>query len=149
MRVLIDGDACPNKKEIKQLCEQYGFKMIVFIDYAHQISDDYQCVICDIGKDSVDQAIVENVLPGDLVITQDYGLASLVLLKEAKVLHPTGKMINEDNISNLLMSRYLGHQERKRSHHIKGPKKRTQKDQDIFLRQVEKLLIYELFKEDV
>ena len=99
--------------EIKQLCQQYGFEMIVFIDYAHQISDDYQCVICDIGKDSVDQAIVENVLPGDLVISQDYGLASLVLLKDAKVLHPTGKMINEDNISNLLMSRYLGHQKEK------------------------------------
>lgn len=62
------------------------------------------------------------------------------LLKEALVLHVSGKRISEDNINNLLMSRYLGHISRKQNKHVKGPKKRNQKTSHYFLRELEKYL---------
>ena len=113
MRVLIDGDACPNKREIKQLLDRYQIRMIVFVDYAHLLNEDlYEVRHCEVGKDSVDMRIVNEVKAGDLVITQDYGLASLVLSKNAKVLHVSGMRIDQENIDGLLLKRYEGYKQR-------------------------------------
>ena len=128
MRLLIDGDACPNRKEVIELALHYEIETFLFIDFAHDIEDERICIVrCEVGKDSVDQMILSYIQAGDLLISQDYGLASLALLKEALVLHVSGKRISEDNINNLLMSRYLGHISRKQNNHVKGPKKRNQK----------------------
>lgn len=142
MRLLIDGDACPNRKEVIDLACHYQIQTILFIDYAHLIEDDrIDIILCEIGKDSVDQKIISYVENADIVITQDYGLASLCLMKDAKVLHVSGKRINENNIQNFLQYRYLGHVSRKNDKHVKGPKKRTKKDEMYFLRELEKLFI--------
>ena len=144
MRVLIDGDACPQKSEISELTQRYQVKMIVFLDYAHlSQSTEYEVRYCEIGRDSVDLMIVNEVQSEDIVITQDYGLASLVIAKGAKVLHVSGKIIDLQNIDELLMSRYMGYKERQRNKHIKGPKKRTQNDNKYFISQLEKLLKYQ------
>lgn len=141
MRVLIDGDACPNKREIKQLLDRYQIRMIVFVDYAHLLNEDpYEVRHCEVGKDSVDMRIVNEVKAGDLVITQDYGLASLVLSKNAKVLHVSGMRIDQENIDGLLLKRYEGYKQRKRDKHLNGPKKRTKQDEDYFLNQVLKIV---------
>ncbi len=93
------------------------------------------------GKDSVDQAIINICKKGDLVISQDYGLASYALLKGAQVLHPSGKVINNENIDQLLMGRYVSAKQRRMNKRVKGPAKRTDKIHDIFLRQLENILI--------
>ena len=73
MRLLIDGDACPNKEEVKNLAQKYGIEMIVFADYAHLLEDDYYHVVhCEVGRDSVDMQIINQARPYDLVVTQDY-----------------------------------------------------------------------------
>lgn len=145
---MIDGDACPNRKEVIELSCLYQIKTILFIDYAHHIEDDrIEIVSCEIGKDSVDQHIFSYVESNDIVITQDYGLASLCLMKDAKVLHISGKRITENNINKLLEYRYIGHVSRKNNKHIKGPKKRTKKDKMYFLRELEKLFIEDKIKE--
>lgn len=142
MRLLIDGDACPNRKEVIDLACHYQITTILFIDYAHFVDDErIEIVLCEIGKDSVDQAIIKRLEENDIVITQDYGLASLCLLKNVQVLHVSGKRITENNIQKLLEYRYLGHVFRKNDKHIKGPKKRTKKDEMYFLRELEKLFI--------
>lgn len=142
MRLLIDGDACPDRKEVIDLAYHYQIETILFIDYAHLIEDDrIEIVLCEIGKDSVDQKIIKYVNSDDIVITQDYGLAGLCLMKDAKVLHISGKRISEHNINNLLEYRYIGHVSRKNNKHIKGPKKRTKNDEMYFLRELEKLFI--------
>lgn len=134
MRLLIDGDACPNKDEIKELAMKYHIEMIVFVDYAHMMEDDYyQTIHCEIGRDSVDMAIVNASLPDDLVITQDYGLASLLIGKRVKVLHVSGMVIDEGNIDELLMTRYISAKQRKSQKHLKGPSKRTQEVKHRFL----------------
>ena len=129
MRLLIDGDACPNRKEVIELALHYEIETFLFIDFAHDIEDERICIVRSY------------IQAGDLLISQDYGLASLALLKEALVLHVSGKRISEDNINNLLMSRYLGHISRKQNNHVKGPKKRNQKTSYYFLRELEKIFI--------
>lgn len=142
MVLIIDGDACPNINEIKDIAVKYQVEMLVFIDYAHYLQDDYfKTILCEIGSDSVDLELLKHVKNNDIVITQDYGLASLVLSRGAKVLHVSGKMIDNSNIDQLLMSRYVSAKQRKSGTRIKGPTKRTDEIRDVFLKQLEFLLM--------
>lgn len=141
MRILVDGDACPNKQEIKELAVKYQKEMIVYMDYAHMIEDDdYQVVQCEIGRDSVDMVILSQIKAHDLLITQDYGLAGLVLSKGATVLHVSGMIIDSENIDSLLMSRYISAKQRKANKHLKGPSKRTDEIKIKFLKELENIL---------
>ena len=142
MRLLIDGDACPDRQKVIELALHYGVEVLLFIDFAHVIEDErIQIIMCEVGKDSVDQMILSYLQEGDLLISQDYGLASLALLKNVTILHVSGKRITEDNINNLLTSRYLGHLSRKQHKHVKGPKKRNYRTSQFFLRELEKIFI--------
>lgn len=142
MVLIIDGDACPNINEIKDIAVKYQVEMLVFIDYAHYLQDDYfKTILCEIGSDSVDLELLKHVKNNDIVITQDYGLASLVLSRGAKALHVSGKMIDNSNIDQLLMSRYVSAKQRKSGARIKGLTKRTDEIRDVFLKQLEFLLM--------
>lgn len=141
MRILIDGDACPQKEEIAKIAREYDVSVIVYMDYAHiSCCKDYIIKYCMVGKDSVDMLIVKDVQENDIVITQDYGLASLVLAKNALVLHVSGMMIDKNNIEELLLRRYVGYKERKQNKHLKGPRKRTKQDEAYFIAQLRSLL---------
>lgn len=142
MRILVDGDACPSKDVIVKLAKKYNLEVIVFMDYAHNSNSlDYQIVMCEVKSDSVDLKIVNALNAGDIVITQDYGLASLVLGKRGKVLHVGGKVINTNNVDELLMSRYLSAKARKAGVRVKGPAKRTKEDECYFESQLEKMIL--------
>jgi len=137
MRILVDGDACPNKEEITKVAKRYDLEMIVFVDYAHILEHEYYEVrYCEVGRDSVDMQIMKEVQKDDIVITQDYGLSSLLLIKEAKVLHVSGMVIDRDNIDDLLLRRYEGYKNRRKDKHLKGPKKRTDLDEFRFINQL-------------
>ncbi|MFV0394970.1 MAG: YaiI/YqxD family protein [Coprobacillaceae bacterium] len=141
MRILIDGDACPNKEEIIEIAKKYNCEVILFIDYAHENTlEGCKVVYCEVGSDSVDFQIMKTVKNMDIVITQDYGLASLVLPKKANVLHVSGKIINEENIQTLLMTRYISAKQRKSGVRTKGPAKRTKEDKQNLLNHLEKLI---------
>lgn len=91
MRVIVDGDAAMYKNDIYQLTLDYQIEMFVYLDYAHLLKDaPYPVIECEIGKDSVDMRILSDLKKGDLLITQDYGLAALALGKGAYVLHVSG-----------------------------------------------------------
>lgn len=142
MHILVDGDACPNKELILKLAKKYQIEMLVYIDYAHAItSDDYITIMCEVGDDSVDMKIVNSMQTGDLIITQDYGLSSLVLGKGGYVLHVSGNIIDKSNIDQLLMTRYIAAKHRKAGGRTKGPSKRTSAEEQYFIAQLEKLLI--------
>lgn len=141
MRLLIDGDACPNKEEIIQIAMAHHCEVLLLTDYAHQIQlDNCQTIYCEVGNDSVDLQLIKRVQAKDVVITQDYGLASLVLARGAKVLHVSGKVISDDNIQTLLMTRYISAKQRRAGVRTKGPTKRTKEDKQFFLQQLGKLL---------
>lgn len=141
MTILVDGDACPDLDLIKAVAIKKEQKMIVYVDYSHSIYDDYfNTVFCEVGKDNVDLVLFNDIKKNDIVITQDYGLASLALTRQAKVLHVSGKVIDNDNIDELLLSRYLSNKERKANVHMKGPKKRSEEVRKCFLKQLERML---------
>lgn len=141
LRILVDGDAAPQREDIAAIGKKYDVEVIVYMDYAHLVeSEDYTIKQCSVGSDSVDMMIVKDVKENDIVITQDYGLSSLVLLKKAKVLHVNGSIIDENNIETLLMQRFVGAKLRKENKHLKGPKKRTKETEDRFIESLEKLI---------
>ena len=141
MRVIVDGDAAMYKNDIYQLTLNYQIEMFVYLDYAHLLKDaPYPVIECEIGKDSVDMRILSDLKKGDLLITQDYGLAALALGKGAYVLHVSGLKITSQNIDELLLRRYIGAHQRKSHKHIKGPSKPTKENKDYFLKQLETIL---------
>ena len=142
MRIIIDGDACPQK--VREICEkaakEFGIELITVVDVDHYIVSDYQVIVVEQGRDSVDYKIVQIFKEGDILVTQDYGLASLVLSKASAVIHIAGFFINKNNIDTLLQSRYISEKVRKQGGKTKGPSKRTRKQDENFKKCLYKVL---------
>lgn len=132
MKIIIDGDGCPQKA--RKICEEYSIfymmEMVVVSSYDHNMQGDFMSIIVDKGKDSTDFRIIQISEKDDIVITQDYGLASLLLDKIYAVINPVGFRYTHDNIDKLLMTRYLGQKIRRGGGRTKGPKKRR-REEDI------------------
>ncbi len=141
MRVLVDADACPVVNIAISLCRQAGVECLLFCDTAHEMHREGAVTfVMDKGSDSVDFALVNRVSPGDVVITQDYGLASMCLAKKATALHQDGWKYTEDNIGALLFQRSESRKYRASGGRIKGPSKRT-REQDTKFEQALKAIL--------
>ena len=144
MEVFIDADACPVLRIAERVAKKYNLKVNLFCDTNHILKSDYSnIIIIGAGADAVDIALINNCHKGDIVITQDYGVAALALGKGAFAIHQSGKIFTENNIDSLLMQRYVCKKQRMSSskHHIKGPKKRTKEDDINFEINFEKLIL--------
>ena len=144
MEVFIDADACPVVRIAERVAKKYNLKVNLFCDTNHILRSDYSnIIIIGAGADAVDIALINNCHKGDIVITQDYGVAALALGKGAFAIHQSGKIFTENNIDSLLMQRYVCKKQRMSSskHHIKGPKKRTKEDDINFEISFEKLIL--------
>uniref|UniRef100_UPI003FF10A02 YaiI/YqxD family protein n=1 Tax=Faecalibacterium prausnitzii TaxID=853 RepID=UPI003FF10A02 len=107
MNILIDADGCPVVDLTLQIAKRFGISVIILCDTSHQIErEGAQTLVFDKGSDSVDFALVNRVKPGDVVVTQDYGLASMCLAKCARVLNQNGLEYTADNIDALMLRRY-------------------------------------------
>ena len=141
MNVLIDADACPVVNIAIALCQRYSISCTLLCDTAHQMyRDGITTLTLDKGADSVDFALVNRVRPGDLVITQDYGLASMCLARGAQVMHQDGWEYTADNISGLLEQRHAAKKFRAAGGRTKGPSKRTPAQNAAFSKALEALL---------
>ena len=141
MKVLIDADACPVVDIAVALCKKYRTECLLLCDTAHEMHrDGAQTLVFDKGADSVDYALVNRVFPSDLVITQDYGLASMCLAKGAKVLHQDGWEYTQYNIDALLFQRHAAKEYRMAGGRTKGPSKRKHAQDQAFFDALERLL---------
>ena len=141
MKVLIDADGCPVVDATIRLCEKYKIPCLILCDTAHVFHrEGVQILNFDKGADSVDYALVNRVSPGDLVITQDYGLASMCLARTARVLHQDGWEYTLDNISGLMEQRHIAKKHRLAGGRIKGPGKRTRQQDEAFATSLRSLL---------
>lgn len=141
LAVLIDADGCPVVDITVRLCRPRGIPVLILYDTAHRIErDGADTLVFDKGTDSVDFALVNRVRPGDIVITQDYGLAGMCLARDARVLNQNGMEYTAENIDGLLETRYQNKKLLRAGKHPKGPAKRT-KEQDVnFTRELERVL---------
>jgi len=130
MKVLIDADACPVVDIAVKLCREFQKECLLLCDTAHEMRrEGAETLVFDKGADSVDFALVNRVAAGDVVITQDYGLASMCLAKGARVLHQDGWEYTAYNMDALLFQRHASREYRASGGRIKGPAKRKH-DQD-------------------
>ena len=142
MQILVDADACPVKEIIVRMAKQRKIPVIMLIDTSHEINDGYSRVITvDKETDSVDFALIGLLATGDVVVTQDYGLAAMALGKGAKVINQNGMIYTNDNIDRLLMERHVSGKIRRGGGKTKGPAKRTKADNERFEMLFEELLI--------
>ena len=141
MKVLIDADGCPVVDIAIRLCKQWALPCLVLCDTAHEFHrDGAETLVFDKGADSIDYALVNRVLPGDIVVTQDYGLASMCLARKARVLHQDGWEYTLDNIDALLLVRHDSRKHRAAGNRMKGPKKRTTQQDNAFSQALSKLI---------
>lgn len=133
MKLLIDADGCPVVDIAVHLCRKHQISCLLLCDTAHTMNrDGAQTLVFDKGADSVDFALANRVQSGDIVVTQDYGLASMCLAKGARVLHQDGWQYTEYNIQALLFQRHESGKYRRSGGRVKGPRKRTkQQDKDF------------------
>jgi len=144
MRLLVDADACPNIQEIIELAEKYHVETFLFKDHTHDFTKyqtDAKVMTLDSSPQRVDIEIENEVVENDIVITQDYGVALLVLSKKARAINPiSGTIYKEETMDTLLSIRYLHQKERQKGRFAKGPKKRTKEDENRFLTQLEMMM---------
>ena len=143
MHIWVDADACPVVKLVEQAAKRRSIPVTLLCDTNHVLWSDYsEVVVIGAGADAVDFALVNRCKAGDLVVTQDYGVAAMALGKGAYGIHQSGKWYTEDNIGGLLMDRHLAQKARRASgkHHFKGPRKRTSADDEAFATSLERLL---------
>lgn len=141
MKIIVDADACPVKEIIEQQARLKNIKVIMVSNYSHQINSQYaEVIVVDKESQAADITIANMTAAGDLIVTQDYGLASIVLGKGAVAMSPSGKQYNVENIDGLLMQRYLNAKARQAGNKHINPKKRTRVDNTSFENSLKALL---------
>lgn len=152
VNLLIDADACPVVDLALFISSRYEIKPILFCDTSHRIErENVITIIVPKGPDSVDFKLVNALSSGDIVITSDYGLAAMCLAKKAYVVDSNGREMTSDNIEGLLAFRYEGAKIRRGGGRLKGPKKRTEKNNIAFethFRQICERAVSQELKED-
>lgn len=145
MTIYVDADACPVVRIVERIAKQYSIPVILLCDTNHVLSSDYSEVkIIGAGADAVDFALISLLQKdqGDIVVTQDYGVAAMALGKGAYAIHQSGRWYTNENIDRMLMERHLAKKARraKSKNHLKGPRKRTKEDDQRFAESFEKMI---------
>ncbi|HOQ17462.1 MAG TPA: YaiI/YqxD family protein [Defluviitaleaceae bacterium] len=141
-RIIIDGDSCPVLKIIERVSQKYQIKAILFCSYCHLPNEKYHMEyrIVDSLPQAADMAIINFIDKEDIVVTQDYGLAALVLAKGAFAISTNGYIYSNENMDMLLYRRHLSSEIRKMKGRIKGPPKRNETDDFEFEENLIKLI---------
>lgn len=134
MKILIDADGCPVVDATVQIAKERQLACIILCDTAHVLEKDgAMTLVFSKGADSVDFELVNRVSPGDIVITQDYGLAAMCLARNAIVINQDGMEYTSDNIDALLLARHTARKIRNSGGRLKGPRKRSAVQDEKFI----------------
>ena len=149
MEILVDADACPVIAQVENVAQKHNVPVTLLCDTSHILESEYsRVVMVDRGADSVDIVLVNNCNKGDIVVTQDYGVAAMALGKGAYAIHQSGKWFTNDNIDEMLYSRHIAKVMRnsKKKSHLKGGRKRNTDDDKNFEMSFERLILNVLGK---
>ena len=168
MQIFVDADACPVVGIVETIAEKYNISTTLLCDTNHILYSDYsEVIVVGAGVDAVDYKLISICHKGDVVVSQDYGVAAMVLGKGAYAIHQSGKWYTNENIDQMLMERHLNKKARCSSHknHMKGctmsnghrfctdrsgngdQGKRTEDDDVRFAQSFEKLILMAKSKE--
>lgn len=131
--ILVDADGCPVVDLTIAVAKKFKLKVTLLCDTAHYMQrDGAETIMVSKGADAVDFVLVNKVNKGDIVVTQDYGLAAMVLAKQGFAIDQNGRWYTSDNIDQLLNSRHIAKKIRQAGGRLKGPKKRQKEDDEKF-----------------
>ena len=133
MTIFIDADGCPVVDITVKLANQAQVNCIIICDTAHIFEKPgAKTITVSTGSDSVDFTLVNMISPGDIVVTQDYGLAAMCLARRAVPISQDGMIYSNNNIDGLLMQRHTAKKIRMAGGRLKGPAKRTPEQNAAF-----------------
>lgn len=140
-RLLIDADACPKHALTiaRKLSAEYGWPCITYASTNHQLSGPLHVTV-DAEPQAVDMKIANDVRAGDIVVTQDTGLAAMILGKRAQALTPHGIIFDRENIVFQLEARNEKARYRRGGGRTKGPAARTGEDDRRFAEALRRLI---------
>ena len=139
MKIIVDGDGCTGVPLIEKIAKEYRLELIIYCDIHHFITVNYGEVrVVDSGFQSVDMKVVNECNSGDIIISQDYGVAAICLGKKARVISPKGYIYTNKNIDSMLEQRHLSQKIRKGGGKTPNAKKRTIEDDN----RLQKNLLY-------
>ena len=108
MQIFVDADACPVVAIIEKIAKENSVPVTLLCDTNHVLSSAYsEVVVVGAGADAVDYKLISICHKGDIVVSQDYGVAAMALGKGAYAIHQSGKWYTNDNIDQMLMERHL------------------------------------------
>lgn len=141
-RIVVDGDACPVKNEIAVTARQFSVPVLMVSSYDHLIREEegVTAVQVDRSDQSADLYIANHISRGDIVVTQDYGLAALCLAKGCYVISNRGKHYGDNDIELMLDRRHHQAKARRMGKHSKGPKPITADDKIFFQHNLTRIL---------
>ncbi|MCZ0755571.1 YaiI/YqxD family protein [Anoxybacillus sp. J5B_2022] len=141
MTIFVDADACPVKHEIFSLARQYNVESVFVSSYNHFSHDQtMKWVYVDTEKEAVDLYIVNHAHRGDVVVTQDIGLASMLVNRQIYVVSPRGSVYREEEMGQRLYARYLQAKQRRQGIYGKGMKRFSAEERQAFRKSFEKIL---------
>ncbi|MGC8229242.1 YaiI/YqxD family protein [Pseudobacillus badius] len=139
--ILVDADGCPVIDQAIKIAQLFSLKITLICDTAHLMQrEGAETITVSKGADAVDFVLVNRVKKGDIVVTQDYGLAAMVLAKAAHPIDQNGRLYTTENIDQLLSFRHAAKKARQAGGRLKGPKKRRREDDQQFEEQLTKLI---------
>lgn len=144
MQILVDADACPAvcKDILYRVADKRQLQLTLVANSLLRVpgSRFIRAVQVPAGPDVADQEIVRMVMPGDLVITADIPLASLVLEKQGYALNPRGDFFTADNIAQQLTMRAFMEELRNGGVDTGGPAPYGNGDRQNFANQLDRHL---------
>ena len=143
MQILVDADACPVVSIVERVAKEHNLPVTLLCDTNHVLSSDYsEVIVVGAGADAVDYKLISICHKGDIIVSQDYGVAAMVLGKGAYAIHQSGKWYTNENIDQMLMERHLNKKARRASgkNDLKGPRKRASEDDEHFRESFEKMI---------
>ena len=142
MKIVIDADGCPVVDASAKMARENALECIIICDTSHFFQKEGATTITvSKGADSVDFVLVNMLNPGDIVITQDYGLAAMCLARKAIPLSQDGMVYNNENIDSLLMARHNAKKIRNAGGRLKGNGKRLASQNVMFEEKLRLLLL--------
>ncbi|MDR0273506.1 MAG: YaiI/YqxD family protein [Clostridiales bacterium] len=145
MKILIDADGCPVVDIAVKIANNADVECIIICDTSHVFEKKgAKTITVSQGSDSVDFVLVNMAKAGDIVVTQDYGLAAMCLAKRCVPLNQDGMIYSDENIDALLMSRHNARKIRNAGGRLKGSPKRSSQQNEAFGKSLKNLLQEEI-----
>lgn len=144
LTVFIDADACPVTRDAISIARSHGARVMLIAGSAQNLERFVRPGVeaCQVstGRDAADFAIIERLEPGDIVVTQDIGVAAMALGRGAGAVSPRGRIFWLATIDAEMAVRHAEQRHRRAGGRTGGPRAFTEEDREHFRDSLERLL---------